>query len=157
MTTVGYGDMVPKTIPGSIIARVCAIFGVFIVALPVYVIGNNFSTYYSHARARLGLPKKKGRLSWEAKLRVNPTHGQSPTSTPSLQENGQFPEALTQESREGSATMYRRYHRRSRNTLFAHGDVYIGPSKYERNKVRRDDTCNEEENETESESETKRT
>ena len=86
---------------------------------------------------------------------MNPRHGQSPTSTTSLQQNGQLPEALTQESREGSATKYRRYHRRSRNTLFAHGDVYIGPSKYERNKVRRDDTCNEEENENESESETK--
>ena len=33
--------------------------------------------------------------------------------------------------------------------------MYIGPSKYERNKVRRDDTCNEEENENESESEIK--
>lgn len=155
MTTVGYGDMVPKTIPGRIIGGVCAIFGVLIVALPVSVIGNNFSTYYSHAQARLSLPKKKRRLICEAKLRMNPRHGQSPTSTTSLQQNGQLPEALTQESREGSATKFRRYHRRSRNTLFAHGDVYIGPSKYERNKVRRDDTCNEEENENESESETK--
>jgi len=155
MTTVGYGDMVPKTIPGRIIGGICAIFGVLIVALPVSVIGNNFSTYYSHAQARLSLPKKKRRLICEAKLRVNPRHGQSPTSTTSLQQNGQLPEVLTQESREGSATKFRRYHRRSRNTLFAHGDVYIGPSKYERNKVRRDDTCNEEENENESESETK--
>lgn len=155
MTTVGYGDMVPKTIPGRIIGGVCAIFGVLIVALPVSVIGNNFSTYYSHAQARLSLPKKKRRLICEAKLRMNPRHGQSPTSTTSLQQNGQLPEALTQESREGSATKFRRYHRRSRNTLFAHGDVYIGPSKYERSKVRRDGTCNEEENENESESETK--
>ena len=83
---------------------------------------------------------------------MNPRHGQSPTSTTSLQQSGQLPEALTQESRERSATKYRRYHRRSQNTLFAHGDVSIGPSKYERNKVRRDDTCNEE---NESESETK--
>lgn len=155
MTTVGYGDMVPKTIPGRIIGGVCAIFGVLIVALPVSVIGNNFSTYYSHAQARLSLPKKKRRLICEAKLRMNPRHGQSPTSTTSLQQNGQLPEALTQDSREGSGTKFRRYHRRSRNTLFAHGDVYIGPSKYERNKVRREDTCNEEENENESESETK--
>ena len=155
MTTVGYGDMVPKTIPGRTIGGVCAIFGVLIVALPVSVIGNNFSTYYSHAQARFSLPKKKRRLICEAKLRINPRHGQSPTSTTSLQQNGQLPEALTQKSREGSATKFRRYYRRSRNTLFAHGDVYIGPSKYERNKVRRDDTCNEEENENESESETK--
>ena len=135
MTTVGYGDMVPKTIPGRTIGGVCAIFGVLIVALPVSVIGNNFSTYYSHAQARFSLPKKKRRLICEAKLRINPRHGQSPTSTTSLQQSGQLPEALTQKSREGSATKFRRYYRRSRNTLFAHGDVYIGPSKYERNKV----------------------
>lgn len=155
MTTVGYGDMVPKTIPGRIIGGVCAIFGVLIVALPVSVIGNNFSTYYSHAQARLSLPKKKRRLICEAKLRMNPRHGQSPTSTTSLHQNGQLPEALSEETREGSATKFRRYHRRSRNTLFARGDVYIGPSKFERNKARRGDTCNEEENENESESETK--
>ena len=157
MTTVGYGDMVPKTIPGRIIGGVCAIFGVLIVALPVSVIGNNFSTYYSHAQARLSLPKKKRRLICEAKLRVNPRHGQSPTSSTSLRANGlhELPEALAQETREGSATKFRRYHRRSRNTLFAHGDVYIGPSKSDRNKIRRGDTCNEEENENESESEAK--
>lgn len=157
MTTVGYGDMVPKTIPGRIIGGVCAIFGVLIVALPVSVIGNNFSTYYSHAQARLSLPKKKRRLICEAKLRINPRHGQSPTSTTSLRQNGlhDLPEGLAQETREGSATKYRRYHRRSRNTLFAHGDVYIGPSKFDRNKIRRGNTCNEEENENESESETK--
>ncbi|KAL9951739.1 hypothetical protein ACROYT_G044463 [Oculina patagonica] len=158
MTTVGYGDMVPKTIPGRIIGGVCAIFGVLIVALPVSVIGNNFSTYYSHAQARLSLPKKKRRLICEAKLRMNnPRHGASPTSTTSLRQNGlhDLPEGLAQETREGSATKFRRYHRRSRNTLFAHGDVYIGPSNFDRNKIRRGNTCNEEENENESESETK--
>lgn len=161
MTTVGYGDMVPKTILGRIIGGLCAICGVLIVALPISVIGNNFSTYYSHAQARLSLPKKKRRLICEAKLRMNPRHGQSPSSTTSLRQNGlpDLPEGLVQvgtsQSREGSATKFRRYHRRSRNTLFAHGDVYIGPSKFERNKIRRGDTWNEEENENESESETK--
>ena len=150
MTTVGYGDMVPKTIPGRIIGGVCAIFGVLIVALPVSVMGNNFSTYYSHAQARLSLPKKKRRLICEAKLRMNPRQGQTPSSTTSLQQN-ELPEAL----RESSATKFRRYHRRSRNTLFAHGDVYIGPSRIERNKIHHGDTCNEEENENDSESETR--
>ena len=50
-----------------IIGGVCAIFGVLIVALPVSVIGNNLSTYYSHAQARISLPKKKRRLICEAK------------------------------------------------------------------------------------------
>lgn len=46
MIIVGYGDMVFKIIFGRIIGGVCVIFGVFIVVLFVFVIGNNFFMYY---------------------------------------------------------------------------------------------------------------
>ena len=148
MTTVGYGDMVPKTILGRIIGGICAIFGVLIVALPVSVIGNNFSTYYTHAQARLSLPKKKRRLICAANLRMNIVKDQSASSNVSLRQNDSLP---LDEAQEGSAKKFRRYHRRSRNTLFAYGDVYIGPnSRSEKNKIQRGDTCQEEdENENE--------
>ena len=144
MTTVGYGDIVPKTIPGRIIGGVCAIFGVLIVALPVSVIGNNFSTYYSHAQARLSLPRKKRRVIYAANLRPNILQENMVSSKTFLRANGGGEASTPEEPQESSGTKYRRYHRRSRNTLFAHGDVYIGPSRLERNKLRRGDTCNEE-------------
>lgn len=62
MTTVGYGDMAPTTTMGKFIGSICAVCGVLTIALPVPVIVNNFSLYYSHAQARLKLPKKRRRL-----------------------------------------------------------------------------------------------
>lgn len=62
MTTVGYGDMTPKTYVGMFIGSICAVTGVLTIALPVPVIVSNFAMFYSHTQARAKLPKQRQRV-----------------------------------------------------------------------------------------------
>ncbi|XP_013864047.1 potassium voltage-gated channel subfamily D member 3 [Austrofundulus limnaeus] len=68
MTTLGYGDMVPKTIAGKIFGSICSLSGVLVIALPVPVIVSNFSRIY-HQNQRAD------------KRRAQKTHRQKHTSS----------------------------------------------------------------------------
>lgn len=77
MTTVGYGDDIPKSTYGKMIGAMCACSGVLIVALPVSVIGSNFTLYYSYAQARMRLPKRRSPALVSAdKALMNSNHEQ---------------------------------------------------------------------------------
>jgi len=47
ITTVGYGDVVPRTTPGRIVAAFALFFGIILLAFPIAVFGTNFHTIYN--------------------------------------------------------------------------------------------------------------
>jgi len=70
MTTVGYGDMYPKTLAGKLVGSVCAISGVLMIALPVSVVASNFSLYNSYAKVKLKLPARQKRSVVDTALKA---------------------------------------------------------------------------------------
>lgn len=46
LTTVGYGDVVPVTVPGRLVAVATMLAGVLTIALPVSILGSNFQVEY---------------------------------------------------------------------------------------------------------------
>ena len=61
MTTVGYGDIYPATLPGYLITVIVMIAGLTITALPIAIVGGNFSVVYEYNQKR----EKELRLRFE--------------------------------------------------------------------------------------------
>ncbi|XP_016397686.1 potassium voltage-gated channel subfamily C member 1-like isoform X2 [Sinocyclocheilus rhinocerous] len=83
MTTVGYGDMYPKTWLGMMVGALCALAGVLTIAMPVPIIVNNFGMYYSLAMAKQKLPKKKKKHNPNPHMVMNSaSFGKSESNSP---------------------------------------------------------------------------
>ena len=59
MTTVGYGDTVPKSIAGKVIGGFCAVSGVLTVAMVIPIIVTNFEFFYKRDRIMMAHQEQK--------------------------------------------------------------------------------------------------
>ena len=62
MTTVGYGDVTPKTHVGRIVGAICAVTGTLVIALPVPIVSENFSLFYKQERRRRMVQERRAAL-----------------------------------------------------------------------------------------------
>ena len=56
LTTVGYGDIYPHTVPGKICSGLTAIAGIGLIAMPTGILAAAFSDAFQKARARSETP-----------------------------------------------------------------------------------------------------
>lgn len=62
ITTVGYGDVYPKTVFGKLIACACMIIGILAIAVPTTVLGVQFSDAYEDVTQELDLKQLKAQI-----------------------------------------------------------------------------------------------
>uniref|UniRef100_A0A915AWC3 Potassium channel tetramerisation-type BTB domain-containing protein n=1 Tax=Parascaris univalens TaxID=6257 RepID=A0A915AWC3_PARUN len=63
MTTVGYGDYVPVTVPGKLIASGAILSGVLVLALPITIIVDNFMKVSGNANPNSMFPTQQPQVS----------------------------------------------------------------------------------------------
>jgi hypothetical protein len=63
ITTLGFGDSVPKSFTGMVLGAITTIIGVLIIDLPMPIIVETFANFYTHLQARQQLPKQRRRTT----------------------------------------------------------------------------------------------
>ncbi|EGV98967.1 Potassium voltage-gated channel subfamily G member 2 [Cricetulus griseus] len=87
MTTVGYGDMVPRSLPGQVVALSSILSGILLMAFPVTSIFHTFSRSYSELKEQ-----QQRAASPEPVLREDSTHDDSMHSASATEDSSQVPE-----------------------------------------------------------------
>ncbi|CAO2594552.1 Potassium voltage-gated channel subfamily G member 2 [Lemmus lemmus] len=88
MTTVGYGDMVPRSLPGQVVALSSILSGILLMAFPVTSIFHTFSRSYSELKEQ-----QQRAASPEPVLREDSTRDDSTRSASATEDNSQDPES----------------------------------------------------------------
>ncbi|XP_014391447.1 PREDICTED: potassium voltage-gated channel subfamily G member 2 [Myotis brandtii] len=83
MTTVGYGDMVPRSVPGQVVALSSILSGILLMAFPVTSIFHTFSRSYSELKEQ-----QQRAASPEPALREDSTRSASATEDSSQDPEG---------------------------------------------------------------------
>lgn len=73
MTTVGYGDVYPTSLGGYIIVTVIMILGLTLTALPIAIVGGNFTVVYEYSQKVNKRNKETKPLGWRGSTAVAPT------------------------------------------------------------------------------------
>jgi len=63
ISTLGFGDTVPKSLFGMILGAITTVLGVLIIDLPMPIIVETFANFNSHVQARQQLPKQRRRIT----------------------------------------------------------------------------------------------
>uniref|UniRef100_A0A8C8SRF1 Potassium voltage-gated channel subfamily V member 2 n=1 Tax=Pelusios castaneus TaxID=367368 RepID=A0A8C8SRF1_9SAUR len=83
ISTVGYGDMCPETHLGRLFAFLCIAFGIILNGMPISILYNKFSDYYSKLKAYeyTAVRKERGKLDFtrRAMKKISECWGEGPT------------------------------------------------------------------------------
>ena len=63
MTTLGFGDIIPRSFAGMVFGAITTISGVLIIDLPMPIINETFDNFNRHLIARKQLPKQRRRVT----------------------------------------------------------------------------------------------
>merc|ERR1719399_1203218 len=62
LSTVGYGDVVPETAGGKFVTIICIVCGVLYMAMPISIVGTNFTTVWQDRDKLLLMTRTRQKL-----------------------------------------------------------------------------------------------